>query len=79
MFVNRVSELELLEKRHVSGKAEFFVLYGRRRVGKTELLARFVRVNGLYSLYQTWDQRYHYGLHSLLRSTQFYLAQTKRI
>ncbi len=41
MFVNRVSELELLEKRFHSGEAEFFVLYGRRRVGKTELLARF--------------------------------------
>jgi AAA+ ATPase superfamily predicted ATPase len=41
MFVNRVSELDLLEKRFASGKAEFFVLYGRRRVGKTELLARF--------------------------------------
>jgi AAA+ ATPase superfamily predicted ATPase len=41
MFVNRVSELELLEKRYRSGKAEFFVLYGRRRVGKTELLAHF--------------------------------------
>jgi len=41
MFVNRVFELELLEKRYYSGKAEFFVLYGRRRVGKTELLARF--------------------------------------
>lgn len=41
MFVNRLSELNLLEKRFASGKAEFFVLYGRRRVGKTELLARF--------------------------------------
>jgi len=41
MFVNRVSELELLEKRYASGRAEFFVLYGRRRVGKTELLAHF--------------------------------------
>jgi AAA+ ATPase superfamily predicted ATPase len=41
MFVNRVSELDLLEKRFASGKAEFFVLYGRRRVGKTELLVRF--------------------------------------
>ena len=41
MFVNRVSELDLLEKRFASGKAEFFVLYGRRRVGKTELLAHF--------------------------------------
>ncbi len=41
MFINRVSELDLLEKRCASGRAELFVLYGRRRVGKTELLARF--------------------------------------
>ena len=41
MLINRLSELDLLEKRFVSGKAEFFVLYGRRRVGKTELMARF--------------------------------------
>jgi len=41
MFVNRVSELNLLEKRFESGKAELFILYGRRRVGKTELLAHF--------------------------------------
>jgi len=41
MFVNRLTELDLLEKRFRSGKAEFFVLYGRRRVGKTELLTHF--------------------------------------
>ena len=41
MFVNRVSELDLLEKRYSLGKAELFVFYGRRRVGKTELLVRF--------------------------------------
>jgi AAA+ ATPase superfamily predicted ATPase len=41
MFVNRFSKQELLEKLFASGKAEFFVLYGRRRVGKTELLANF--------------------------------------
>jgi len=41
MFVNRVSELALLEKHYQSNRAEFFVLYGRRRVGKTELLAHF--------------------------------------
>lgn len=41
MFVNRISELDLLDKRFASAEAEFFVLYGRRRVGKTELLARF--------------------------------------
>jgi AAA+ ATPase superfamily predicted ATPase len=41
VFINRVSELDLLEKRFRSNKAEFFVLYGRRRVGKTELLVHF--------------------------------------
>ena len=41
MFVDRVSELELLEKHYRSHQAELFVLYGRRRVGKTELLLRF--------------------------------------
>ena len=41
MFVDRVAELDLLEKRFNSKQAEFFVLYGRRRVGKTELLAHF--------------------------------------
>ena len=32
MFVNRAAELDLLEKRFASGKAEFFVLYGRRGI-----------------------------------------------
>ncbi|MBC8503236.1 MAG: ATP-binding protein, partial [Chloroflexi bacterium] len=41
MFVNRTSELALLEKHYNSNRAELFVLYGRRRVGKTELLAHF--------------------------------------
>lgn len=43
MFVNRHSELQLLEQRYASGQAELFVLYGRRRVGKTELLTEFCR------------------------------------
>jgi hypothetical protein len=41
LFVNRVSELALLEKHYTSKQAELFELYGRRRVGKTELLALF--------------------------------------
>lgn len=41
MFVNRERELNLLEQCYHSGKAELFVLYGRRRVGKTELLRAF--------------------------------------
>lgn len=41
MFCNREKELRVLEGLHDSGRAEFFVLYGRRRVGKTELLRHF--------------------------------------
>jgi len=40
MFVGRDRELAVLEEMSASGQAEFFVLYGRRRVGKTELLQR---------------------------------------
>lgn len=41
MFIGREQELKILEERYHSSKAEFFVLYGRRRVGKTTLLREF--------------------------------------
>ncbi len=41
MFINRESELDQLERLYSSDQAELFVLYGRRRVGKTELLRVF--------------------------------------
>ncbi|MBM3242468.1 ATP-binding protein [Candidatus Poribacteria bacterium] len=41
MFVDRERDLTALERFWLSGKAEFFVLYGRRRIGKTELLRQF--------------------------------------
>ncbi len=40
MFIGRELELEVLEELADSGRPELFVLYGRRRVGKTELLQR---------------------------------------
>jgi len=41
MFINRKVELEQLSRLYNSEQAELFVLYGRRRVGKTELLRAF--------------------------------------
>jgi len=41
LFIDRKTELELLEQCYRSDQAELFVLYGRRRVGKTELLRAF--------------------------------------
>lgn len=40
-FFNRTEELTILEERWRSPRAEYLVLYGRRRIGKTELILRF--------------------------------------
>ena len=67
MFVNRLSELEFLEKRFVSDKAEFFVLYGRRRVGKTELMVRFCE--GKRAVFFVSDLSSEISLRTALSST----------
>lgn len=43
MFIGREMELKLLNKLYRSDKSELFVLYGRRRIGKTELLKQFCK------------------------------------
>ena len=40
-FLNREEELSVLERRWETGEGQIFTLWGRRRVGKTLLLARF--------------------------------------
>lgn len=42
-FVNRKDELNFLEDTYKKGKTEFIVIYGRRRVGKTELVNQFIK------------------------------------
>jgi hypothetical protein len=46
MFVGRESELKFLNERYNSKNAELIVLYGRRRVGKTETLKEFCKDKG---------------------------------
>ena len=41
-FIGRKDELALLEDCYASPRAQLFILYGRRRVGKTELLREFI-------------------------------------
>ena len=43
MFIGRKNELQFLEECYHSNKAELVVLYGRRRVGKTELINVFCK------------------------------------
>jgi len=51
VFVNRNDELNFLDSAYRSGRSEFIVIYGRRRIGKTELLREFIKdKNAVYFL-----------------------------
>ena len=41
MFIGREEELNFLEEKYKSKSGEFIVIYGRRRVGKTETIRKF--------------------------------------
>lgn len=42
-FIGRQKELATLEEAYASDKVEFIPIYGRRRVGKSELILQFIR------------------------------------
>ncbi|MDW7670532.1 MAG: ATP-binding protein [Bacillota bacterium] len=58
MFAGRKKELAYLEKKFNSSQSEFLVVYGRRRIGKTELLKKFVseKKHIFYSAIETVDK-----------------------
>ena len=43
MFIGRKQELQFLEDRYNAPNGQLIVLYGRRRVGKTETLKEFCK------------------------------------
>ncbi len=52
-FIGRAAELGLLEKAFLSKRSEFIPIYGRRRVGKSELILKFMAAKpGVYYLGQ---------------------------
>lgn len=42
-FIDREQELKILEDKYASNKPELIPIYGRRRVGKTELIRQFIK------------------------------------
>ena len=50
VFINRERETSILQKRYKSNKAELLVIYGRRRVGKSELIENFLSGNDIYGI-----------------------------
>lgn len=50
-FINRNVEINFLKKKYNSQGSQFIILYGRRRVGKTELIKQFCKdKNSIYFL-----------------------------
>lgn len=51
-FVDRINEMNTLQEEYNNPNSNFVVIYGRRRVGKTQLISEFLRThnNGLYFL-----------------------------
>lgn len=43
MFVGRIKEMKILNEKFESDHAEFIVIYGRRRIGKTALIREFLK------------------------------------
>jgi AAA+ ATPase superfamily predicted ATPase len=59
MFVGRKTELEFLNKKYNKKGGQLIVLYGRRRVGKTELIREFAKNKQhiFYSSFETNDKK----------------------
>ncbi|MHB8361347.1 MAG: ATP-binding protein [Thermoplasmataceae archaeon] len=49
-FIDRKEEMEILNKSYLKDDGGLFIIYGRRRVGKTELISRFAAGRGVYFL-----------------------------
>lgn len=58
MFIGRETELHFLQERYQAEGGQLIILYGRRRVGKTETLREFCKgkPHVFYSCTQTTDQ-----------------------
>ncbi|MEW6069341.1 MAG: ATP-binding protein [Candidatus Thermoplasmatota archaeon] len=54
-FVNRERELDFLDRKYKDAGLQVIVIYGRRRVGKTELIKEFIK--GKNSIYFLADKR----------------------
>ena len=81
MFIGRENELNYLNEKYLSKKAEFVVLYGRRRVGKTELLTEFCsdKPNLFYSCNEyTGKKQFETFCSALLKFEPALLGQYRR-
>jgi len=73
-FVDRNEDLEYLEERYAEGGPQLIVVYGRRRVGKTELLLRFAR-RKRYIYFLAEKTRMEYNVEKMAERMAEYLGR----
>ncbi len=54
-FINREIEIKALKDRWAKGSSQFIIVYGKRRIGKTELIKQFIK--GKEAVYFLADKR----------------------
>jgi len=74
-FINRSRELEFLEKKHHEEGPQLFVIYGRRRIGKTELIKEFLKNKKGAYIYCTTES-FRENMHSI--AVKFQVLTGKR-
>ena len=75
MFIGRERELNALERLYQSNKFEFAVIYGRRRVGKTALINKFIDdKNAIY--FMGVESNAKQNLENLSKSIMEYVSGT---
>ena len=74
MFIGREKELSILEDLNDSKKFEMLVLFGRRRVGKTEILKQFVAKHKAF-MFSAIEQNTALNLESFSRTAGEYFSE----
>lgn len=78
MFIGREKELSILTQQYESNQFEFTVLYGRRRIGKTQLLKEFIKDrNSIY--YMAIDAGFSTNLELLSKAIYEYTKESKHL
>ena len=81
-FINRERELNALEKLWKKKEAQLVVIYGKRRIGKTELIKQFIknkpniyvlaqRINAVYDLRSLCEAVGEFFIDQILKTTGF--------
>ena len=71
MFIGRKDELNFLEEKYQSNNGELIVIYGRRRVGKTETIKKFCegKMHVFYTCVECPDEQQLKGMSNRLLQT----------